>query len=225
MRAGAFTPGEKAEIELDKRLSEAFIGYARFDVVTHRKDMTFKRWNDRPLLTSQLNGLITSFKVDGVNRFKASNAIPLVVPKKYIVPDTYGSDGNAMENLREMQLTVEAFKAISAGQAVVYVASGQHRIMALDNFQMYLLKIKAESVKTRQRLEKQLLDDVDQMDIDEENKREKPKRDQIDGSLAFKGQWMVAIYDYGEQAFYTPRPWIYADRCIPYSRVSQPHLV
>lgn len=39
---------------------------------------------------------------------------------------------------------------------------------------------------------------MDPLDIEEENDVEKPKHDKIDRSLAFKGQWMVSVYDLGE---------------------------
>ena len=39
---------------------------------------------------------------------------------------------------------------------------------------------------------------VDQMEIDEENTIEKPKRDEIEGSIAFSSEWMVVVYDFGE---------------------------
>jgi len=196
--SGGFNESEKAEIDLDKKLSVAFIGYARYDVVMNRSMMTFKRWNDRPLLPAQVNWLITSFKVDGVNRFKASNTIPLVISKKYLVSNSYGDDGNTMEDLKEMRLTDDGKKMTQDGKSIIYVASGQHRIVALSQYQTYLEKVKSESMKYRKRLEKKSLDDIDDMEIDQENQVDKPMRDAIDGSLAFKGQWIVAIYDYSE---------------------------
>ena len=192
---------EQREIDMDKKLTSAFLGYARYDVVANQSGMTFKRWNDRKLEQPQVNALLTSFKVDGVNRFKASNSIPLVISKGHIKMSTINKDENSMEDLKEMELTDEAKKLVSEGKAVIYVASGQHRIAALAQYQEFLEKIRAESLKTRQRLEKLSLDDVDKMEIDDENKIEKPKRDIIDGSLALKGQWMVSIYNYGKHGF------------------------
>ena len=196
--SGAFTASEQEHIDLEKQLLSAFIGYARYDVLGNKSKLTFHRWNDRKVHATQLNALITSFKVDGVNRFNASNAIPVVISKKHVVNGTYGDDGNAMEELLELKLTEDAEKMIAAKKAVIYVASGQHRIAALEQYQNFLEKLKSESVKARERLEKRAVGEVDDMEIEVENEIEKPKRDEIDGSLAFKGQWLVAIYDLGE---------------------------
>lgn len=81
---------------------------------------------------------------------------------------------------------------------MIVVASRQHRIAALSQYQTFLNKAKSESVRARKHLEKKILDNTDDMEIDEENNKEKPKWDEIEGSIAFGGQWIVAIYDLGE---------------------------
>ena len=191
MNTPAFTEDKCTVIEMDRHLSKAFIRYARYDIVAHVKKMRFGEWNDCPLQKAQVNGLITSFKVDRVNRFKPSNAIPIVISKKYVKVGSFGNNGNAMEELKEMEITEEALKLIMERKPVLYVASGQHRIEALSTYQTYLMK-------QRRHLEKKKVDEVNEMEIEEENTIEKPRCDEITGSLAFHGQWMVTIYDYSK---------------------------
>ncbi|KAG9311944.1 hypothetical protein JVU11DRAFT_8205 [Chiua virens] len=196
VKTGTFTAAEKADVEKDKRLSSALIGYSKFDVVTNKSKMTFRRWNDRDLIKDQVNKLVTSFMVDGVNRFKVANAIPVAIRKEDVKAGSYGSDGHAMEDLKYMELTLDAQKrVIETGQSAIIVASGQHRIAALEQYHTFLGKAKKESVRGMKALEKTKLTDVDDMEIDEENKIAKPKRDEIDGSIAFGGEWIVIIYD------------------------------
>jgi len=190
-----FNKSEKAEIDLDKKLSVAFVRYVRYDVVMNQSTMTFKKWNDCPLLPVQVNGLITSFKVNGVNCFKASNVIPLVISKKYLASNLYRGNGNAMKDLKEIRLMDNVKMMTQDGKSIIYVASGQHHIVALSQYQRYLKKIKSKSMKSRKQLEKKSLDNIDDMEINQENKVNKPIRDAIDDLLAFKGQWIVAIYN------------------------------
>ena len=87
----------------------------------------FKYWNYRKLEQPQVNALLTSFKVDGVNRFKASlNVIPLMILKGHIKLSMINKDKNSMEDLKEMELTNMVKKLASEGKMVIYVVSGQH---------------------------------------------------------------------------------------------------
>ena len=95
-------------------------------------------------------------------------------------------------------LTTDAIKRASETGPVIFVASGQHRIAALERYQAFLGKTKNDSMKSLRALEKKMVDSVDQMEIDEENTIEKPKRDEIEGSIAFGGEWMVVVYDFSE---------------------------
>ena len=198
MTSRAFTASEEEHVNLKKKLLSAFISYVRYNVLSNKSKLTFHRWNNRKVHSTQLNALITSFKVDGVNRFNALNVIPVVISKKHVVNGTYRDDGNVMEDLLKLKLTEDAEKMIAAKKAVIYVVSSQHHIAVLEQYQNFLEKLKLESVKARVRLEKHAVGDVDDMEIEVENEIEKLKHDEIDGSLAFKGQWLVAIYDLGE---------------------------
>ena len=40
---------EQREIDMDKKLTSAFLGYACYDVVANQSGMMFKWWNDRKL--------------------------------------------------------------------------------------------------------------------------------------------------------------------------------
>ena len=199
--SGMFTASEKADIDKDKRLSRAFIGYSKFDVLSNQKHMTYRRWNDRDLITMQVNKLVTSFMVDGVHRFKVSNAIPLAIKKENLKPGSYGPDGNAMEGLKYLEFILESLEK-GGDDPIIYVASGQHRIAALEQYQAFLKKAKQESLKGLRSLEKKPIADVDDMEIEEENRIAKPRCDEIEGSIAFGGEWIVAIYDLGEYMWF-----------------------
>ena len=149
----------------------------------------------------QVNKLVTSFMIDGVHRFKVSNAIPLAIKKENLKSGSYGPDGNAMEELKYLEFTPESL-AKGGDEPIIYVASGQHRIAALEQYQVFLKKAKQESLKGLRSLEKKPIADVDDMEIDEENRIAKPQRDEIEGSIAFGGEWIVAIYDLGEYMWY-----------------------
>lgn len=132
----------------------------------------FKYWNYRKLEQPQVNALLTSFKVDGVNRFKASlNVIPLMILKGHIKLSMINKDKNSMEDLKEMELTNMVKKLASEGKMVIYVVSGQHWVAALAQYQDFPEKMHAESLKTQQ-LEKLFMDNVDKMEINKENRVE-----------------------------------------------------
>lgn len=67
MTTGTFTAVEQADIEKDKQLSSAFIGYAKYNVLSNKDSLSFQRWNDHELLAGQVKKLVTSFMVEGVN--------------------------------------------------------------------------------------------------------------------------------------------------------------
>ena len=82
-------------------------------------------------MQGQVSKLMASFMAEGVQRFKVSNVIPLVM-KDDLRPGSYRPDANAMEDLKTRELMMDAIKRASETGPVIFVASGQHRIAALE---------------------------------------------------------------------------------------------
>lgn len=77
---------------------------------------------------------------------------------------------NTIEGLKYLKLTMNAMKCVlNRDKPVIYVASGQHHIAALEQYQTILSKAKQESLKGLWSLEKKQVVNVDEMEIDEEN--------------------------------------------------------
>ena len=170
------TAQEKHTLELDKRLAKAHIGYAQFDVVEHESKMEFKRWNKRDLKGSQVQGMLKSFLSSGVERFKSANAIPLCVSKKDVKMSSVTQDANMMDELPVFELTEAAMeRAKGSGTSVMVCPTGQHRIGALKLYSIEISKELEKSSLARERLESRPLDATDSIDIEQENRVDKPK--------------------------------------------------
>ena len=74
---------------------------------------------------------MASFMAEGVQQFKVSNVIPLVM-KDDLRPRSYGPDANAMEDLKTLELTIDAIKQLSETGPVIFIVSSQHWIAALE---------------------------------------------------------------------------------------------
>ncbi|KAF8123156.1 hypothetical protein EV363DRAFT_1102171, partial [Boletus edulis] len=180
--------------KLEEECHQKIFGYARFDIIEHKDEIRFGSWNDRPLQQNQVSRLVQSFLTKGANRFAITKAIPLVVKKTEVKENTYAtsypSSGNAIETLPLLELRREA-----VGKKRLAAAGGQHRLRALEEWTKILQKRHTELTKQRQIIEQKDSEMVTATEIEQENQQRKPKRDALQQTLAFGGQWLVVLYD------------------------------
>ncbi|KAF9231039.1 hypothetical protein BU15DRAFT_82890 [Melanogaster broomeanus] len=180
----------QANKKLEDQARKAVIGYARFDVLEHRGQIRFGKWNLRPVQRGQVNGLIQSFLVNGADRFSLKHAIPLVVEKESVKVGTYVVNPDGGDELPVME--------IAAGHVGTWgadAAGGQHRVEALEG---WVTRLKVESAALKKEtaaLSEANMETMDDGEIEEHNKVRKPKKDALESYLAYGGQWMVILYD------------------------------
>jgi len=180
----------------NEQAKEAFIGYARFDILESRDRLKFGKWNGRPINKLQLNCLHTLFQVNGVDRFNYAYAIPLVVTKSWLKEGSY-----AMAEMKGDQLPELRMGSGAPPNWVLDAAGGQHRANAMKEWKDKREKRKAEleaEVSATQRK-----DSFDAADIDQYNQRLQGELDELRGVLAYGGQWIVALFDSSESCFST----------------------
>lgn len=183
---------------LDASAKEAVIGYARLDVIVNFKNMRFGIWNPRGVETPQVSKLVQSFLTQGADRFSLSKAIPLVVRPSDVKMGTFAETYTpGQDETQDLPLLELSRPSAEAGLCLV-AAGGQHRVEAVKTWVNMLKKQHSELVRARKNLEQQSEDTTTAMDIDDENRVKKAKRDALAETLALGGQWLVVLYDRGE---------------------------
>ncbi|KAF9235313.1 hypothetical protein BU15DRAFT_78143 [Melanogaster broomeanus] len=162
----------QANKKLEDQARKVVIGYARFDVLEHRGQIRFGKWNLRPVQRGQVNGLIQSFLVNGADWFSVKHAIPLVVEKESVKAGTYVVNPDGGDELPVME--------IAAGHETIWGADAMERA-ALKKEMAVLSEANMETMEVGE--------------IEEHNKVRKPKKDALESYLAYGGQWMVILYD------------------------------
>jgi hypothetical protein len=179
-------PAEKT-VALDVKLESAVLGIGKINILEPGNDLKFGRYNDRPLKTSEVNKMITSFEKHGMQWMKKENAVAMVIERTQLEDD---QDLNRAWGSPETLTTIR-FK----DRKPIHLASGQHRVAALNKMSE---KYKAE----KESLEKRRLrsEDKDELDSDEvaEHKAMGEKLEKVKGHLERIGQWGVIVYDIGE---------------------------
>ncbi|KAI0915853.1 hypothetical protein AcV7_007198 [Taiwanofungus camphoratus] len=174
-------------MKLDKELSEAFLRYAKMDILSERPfKIVFRRWNLRDVNNKWTRELYDSFQLAYLPLME-KNAIPLMVNRDDIRTDNLAQVGTLGNDLPTLEL-----RDPKGGTITVWAASGQHRHAAaklmytnLEKQRKTLLenieKIRQKRVKNR--------NDVERHDTLQN------ERDKVLGTMKVTPIWCVKIYD------------------------------
>ncbi|KAI6043301.1 hypothetical protein EDC04DRAFT_2891150 [Pisolithus marmoratus] len=184
---------------LNKKVDQALIGYAHFDILANKSKLRFGDWNTQPLVPSQVKMLLNSFLIDVVSQFNYSYGIPLVVDPSTLMEGMYSTKGDGSgshHEAKKAELLLELkLKDGLPSDFKLAAAGGQHRLYALAKW--YDIKCKQlDEWKWEEALV--LLEDADTISkdvINNLNKRIKPNMKTLEGVLACGGQWLVVLYD------------------------------
>lgn len=177
-------------LELDEAVEAAKIGFGKVNILTLGNRLEFGIYNDRPVKTSEVNKMITSFEKHGIQWFKAENALAIVLKRSRISADQL-ENGVLEGDWNAQELTTVEF----VDEQPLQLASGQHRVTALwkhsNNYE-------EEEAALCKRIER--LNDKDQLTTDEtqEHKELRVRLGEVRGHLKELGQWSVKLYDIGK---------------------------
>lgn len=187
------------KLNQEDRARKAIFGYARLDVIKHKDDFQFGQWNDRPLEKAHVKRLVQSFLTQGADRFSFMKAIPLVVTPGHFKKGTY-AEKYVPGTVATPDLPILELESGENGKKRLVAAGGQHRVNAVEEWVKTLRKQHNELARQRDMLEKQDSEMATSVDIEQENFVRKPKRDALKETLALGGQWMVILYNKGQQS-------------------------
>jgi hypothetical protein len=165
------------------------MGYARFDLTENYNNLLFGQWNSRPLMQNQVKLLYQSFLINGVDRFNPIHALPLVLPKEWIVDGTVEKDHEKREELPILRISEKAPKDWK-----VKVAGGRHRTEAIQKWVLKMQRdVDALEVEEK-RMAKQAVEDG-AAEINDVNNMVKQRLHRLREVLAYRGQWIVTVFD------------------------------
>ena len=176
------------------KAKQAFLGYARFDVIKNKARLIFGKYNPRPLVTTQVQGLVHSFHVDGVDRFNPQFSIPLIVDKSILQPGCWAPDMECVDSLPDLEISEDAptdWEIVAAG--------GQHRVAALEDWLDRKRKQWKELKNEREKHLRQELENVDTGLLVYLNTTLKRDVEELEGVLHNEGRWMVSLFDKGRR--------------------------
>jgi hypothetical protein len=185
----------KENAKLDKSANKAIVGYARFDLMENYDSLSFGRWNSRPLMQNQVQSLYQSFLMNGVDRFNPIHALPLVLPKEWIVEGTVEKDHEKREKLPILCISDKAPKDWK-----IKAAGGRHRVEAIQKWVLKMQRdVYALEVEERH-MAKQAAEDVVAAEINDIDNTAtvKQRLHRLREVLEYYGQWIVTVFDASE---------------------------
>ncbi|KAH7920878.1 hypothetical protein BV22DRAFT_1132739 [Leucogyrophana mollusca] len=141
--------------------------------------------NPRAIKQEEVKKLLKSFLQHGLNRFEYLNAIPLCIPPGFVKVNTYMTLNEFLKqdsHFSNMSLLEVEFRE---GAGKICAAGGAHQLQALLK---YLDQVKALLVSTEQQIRHE-------DGIGMEAERLTAIRNQLARTLAYKGQWLIVLYD------------------------------
>ncbi|KAG1726753.1 hypothetical protein EDB19DRAFT_1833324 [Suillus lakei] len=116
--------------KLDTQLAKCRAGVAWIDLLKMAKRLKFGVYNDRAENKTERNKLIASFQKAGIVSMRETSVIPIIVDMKRLRSGlTLSSDFTEPEKIRELDLV---------DRDEIVVASGQHRLSALQKYNQSL---------------------------------------------------------------------------------------
>jgi hypothetical protein len=179
----------KEDTKRDKSANKAIVGYARFDLMENYDSLSFGHWNSRPLMQNQVQSLYQSFLINGVDRFNPIHALPLVIPKEWIVDGTVEKDHKKREELPILRISDKAPKDYK-----IQAAGGRHRTEAIKKWVLKMQKDVDALEVEEQRIAKQAVEDM----AENTNDAVKQRLERLRAVLEYHGQWIVTVFDASE---------------------------
>lgn len=196
--------------KIDKKISEALLGYARVDMADPELRMAFGKFNPRPYDPKEVTKLVGSFKAEGVKRWELAHAIPIGLPSSILrtsqLRAQIPSDSKNLPELKNV-LQHDLYQLEPYG--------GQHRYYAIRRLVQEAERwVKGGGRNAIARKEKQL-QEAQASARDSKDAAEAPGKDKIvrvlkqelallrieteeqEDILRIRGQWLVAVYDAG----------------------------
>ncbi|KAG2063580.1 hypothetical protein BDR04DRAFT_1123162, partial [Suillus decipiens] len=180
----------------NKIANKAIMGFARFDLIKHYSHLEFGKWNDRPLVESQVQSLYQSFLINGADRFNPAHAIPLVVHKEWLEEGSYEKDLDERRELSELPILKMSGNAPKEWKIIA--AGGHHRTKAIEAWMKKMEKEHELVLAEETHVTDLLAGESGQDQIDHIDKVVRPRRQKIEGVLEYGGQWIVTIFDRGQ---------------------------
>ncbi|KAG2365304.1 hypothetical protein BDR07DRAFT_1481418 [Suillus spraguei] len=167
----------KEDAKRDKSANKALLG------------LSFGHWNSRPLMQNQVQSLYQSFIINGVDRFNPIHALPLVLPKDWIVDGTVEKGHEKKEELPILRISDKAPKDWK-----IKAAGGRHRTEAIKKWVLKMQRDVDALEVEEQRIIKRAPEEVEAEinDIDNAVNKRLHKLREV---LEYHGQWIVTVFD------------------------------
>ncbi|KAG1719939.1 hypothetical protein EDB19DRAFT_1918388 [Suillus lakei] len=170
--------------KLDTQLAKCRAGIAWIDLLKMAKRLKFGVYNDRAENETERNKLIASFQKAGIVSMRETSAIPIIVDMKRLRSGlTLSSDFTEPEKIRELDLV---------DRDEIVVASGQHRLSALQKYNQSLEDEYAALEKKREKIAS--LKNVTTEHVTQWNEI-REEMGVILGKLDNIGKWGVIVYN------------------------------
>lgn len=180
--------------KLDAQVAKCKMGIAWVNLLAISKRLKFGVYNDRPENEAETNKLVGCFQTNGIVSMKDVAAIPIIMKRSRVANvDALKNNFDEPEEIVELEL---------ADSDHIVVASGQHRLAALNKYEQSLKDEYASLEKKRQKIN--ALKNVNQEHIATFNECH-DEMGRVKGLLYDIGKWAVIIYDEGEREVRTGR--------------------
>ncbi|KAG0692405.1 hypothetical protein DFH29DRAFT_1084743 [Suillus ampliporus] len=169
---------------LDKRVAEARIGIGMVNILEMENPLIFGMYNDRPQKMTEVNKMIASFEVHGIQAMKEDNALAIIIDRKRLsTHQTFGGDwhdGSTLTHVRFQDLEP------------LVLASGQHRVAALRKYAEAQAEDLEHAMKKLERLQ-EIANPTEVQVAEHAELRESTA--ELKGTMERNGKWGVILYD------------------------------
>lgn len=153
-----------------------------------KRRLKFGVYNDRPQNEAEVNKLVACFQESGIVSMKDVTAIPLIMKTSRIDnKDSLVKNFDDPDVVPELELDIEDIDTI-------IVASGQHRLAALEKYNYSLKEQYQKHVSKRKKVE--VLKNINQEHVATFNEAHQAMCE-LKGAMEDVGKWGVVIYDEG----------------------------
>lgn len=177
----------KETLRLDTQVAKCKAGVAWVDLLSIARRLKFGVYNDRPKNDAEINKLIGCFEASGIVSMKDVAAIPLIMKTSRLKDaNSLAKNFDDPEEVGELEMNdLEA----------IVVASGQHRLAALQKYRASLQDAYDTLEKKRTKIRQ--LKGLTEEHVATYNECHK-EMCHLKGLLYGIGKWGVIIYDEGE---------------------------
>ncbi|KAG2742130.1 hypothetical protein P692DRAFT_20879894 [Suillus brevipes Sb2] len=171
---------------LDTLVAKCKVGVAWIDLLAMKRRLKFGVYNDRPQNEAEVNKLVACFQESGIVSMKDVTAIPLIMKTSRIDnKDSLVKNFDDPDVVPELELDIEDIDNI-------IVASGQHRLAALEKYNYSLKEQYQKHVSKRKKVE--VLKNINQEHVATFNEAHQAMCE-LKGAMEDVGKWGVVIYD------------------------------